>query len=333
MSRIVTPEGKQRLFLEEVKAKTGLTFDQLAKKLGLCGRTIRDWRREKYHMSLEAAQRLSKISGVEMPKIVDILPAYWSTRKAGKIGWQVRNRLHGNPGTPEGRKMGGRRSQFLRRAYPEKYPDVVKRKQILRPKYSSELAELVGIMLGDGHLGQWQVVVSFNTSTDRQYMKFVCALFQELFGLEASAKDRKNHSVIVVSSVELVDYLVSVGLQIGNKVRNQVDIPDWIFENQEYMKGCIRGLIDTDGNVARKNYHAKTLAMQISFRNESEPLLWSARRILLELGFAPSKITQSNHIHLTRKEDIKKYIIGIGFSNSKHIHRIQNLYEQFGGVA
>lgn len=71
-----------------------------------------------------------------------------------------------------------------------------------------------------------------------------------------------------VSSVELSKFLVSIGLCVGDKIRNQIDVPGWIFEDQEYIKGCIRGLIDTDGNIARKNYHVKTLAMQISFRNE-----------------------------------------------------------------
>lgn len=172
MSRIVFAKGDQRSFLEEVKVKTGLSWDQLAGQLGLCGRILRDWHREKYLMTSEAVEKLSEISGVDT-NIVDILPVHWSTSQAGRIGAKKRNILYGNPGTREGRRAGGLRSQFLRREYPEKYPTVLRRKEIAKPKYSSQLAEFVGIMLGDGHLGHWQAVIAFNTSTDAAYMRFV----------------------------------------------------------------------------------------------------------------------------------------------------------------
>lgn len=331
MSRIVTPEGKQRLFLEEVKAKTGLTFDQLAKKLGLCGRTIRDWRREKYHMGLEAAQKFSLISSVPMPEIVEIRLEYWSCEKAASLGGIARLRKYGPPGTPEGRSKGGRRSQELRRQHPERYFAAVNRKGILKPVLSTLLAEFVGIVLGDGGITKYQTTISLNSSTDSEYIKHILYLFDALFGLSAHIKYREGNSChIRASSIELSEFLVSIGLCVGDKIRNEVDVPAWVFDNKEYMKGCIRGLIDTDGCVARKNYHAKTLAMQINFRNESLLLLKSARKMLIELGFAPTRITSSHHIHLTRKGDVKKYIIDIGFSNPKHVHRIQNLYKQFG---
>lgn len=332
ISRIVVVEGRQRLFLEEVKARTGLSYDQLASELRLNGRTVRDWRREKYHMSLEAAQRLSLISSVPMPEIVEIRPEHWSCKKAASLGGIARLRKYGPPGTPEGRRKGGRISQELRRQHPERHFAAVNRKGILKPALSPLLAEFVGIALGDGGITRYQTTVSLNSSTDSEYIEHILYLFDVLFGLSAFVKYRAGNSCYIkASSVELSEFLVSIGLCVGDKIRNQVDIPSWIFDNkEEYMKGCIRELIDTDGNVARKNYHAKTLAMQISFRNESQPLLWSARKILMQLGFAPSKITKSHHIHLTRKEDIKKYIIDIGFSNPKHVHRIQNLYKQFG---
>jgi len=321
MARILFAQGDQRLFIEEAKAKTGLSWDQLAGQLGLCARTLRDWRREKYLMTAEAVEKLSEISGVDA-NIVDIVPVHWSTSKAGRIGGKKRNMLYGNPGTREGRRAGGLRSQYLRREYPEKYPTVLKRKEIEKPEYSSRLAEFVGIMLGDGHLGQWQAVIAFNTSTDAAYMRFVSQLIEDLFAIQPFVKDRKDHSIIGISSVELVDYLVSIGLVIGNKVVNQVEVPSWIFDDKEYMKACIRGLIDTDGNIARKNYHARTLAMQISFSNRSLPLLQSVRRILAEFDFTPTRIS-GPQVHLTRRKDVERYVCQIGFSNEKHVKRYQ----------
>lgn len=321
MSRIVFSKGEQRSFIEEAKAKTELSWDRLAGELGLCARTLRDWHREKYLMTSEAVKKLSEISGVGV-NIVNVLPMHWSTSKAGKIGAKKRNMLYGNPGTHAGRRAGGLRSQYLRRKYPEQYPTVLRRKEIKKPKYSSQLAEFVGIMLGDGHLGQWQAVIAFNTSTDAAYMRFVCQLIEHLFAIQPFLKDRKDHSIIGISSIELIEYLGSIGLVSGNKVVNQVEVPSWVFNDKEYMKACIRGLIDTDGNIARKNYHARTLAMQISFSNKSLPLLQSARRILAELDFTPTRIS-GPQVHLTRRKDVERYVCQIGFNNEKHVKRYQ----------
>jgi len=59
---------------------------------------------------------------------------------------------------------------------------------------------------------------------------------------------------ILLSRVELVRHLHNLGLKIGNKVKQLLDIPDWIKVNPEYSKVCLRGLIDTDGCVFRHNY-------------------------------------------------------------------------------
>jgi hypothetical protein len=287
-------------------------------------------------MTFEAAEKLSKLSGLE-PEIIDVRPEHWSCERAARLGGVARLEKHGPPGTPSGRKRGGQRTQQLRRQFPEKYSFSCSRKEIVKPTACGRLSEFIGIMLGDGGLTPYQATVSLNWSADREYIGHAVDQFRILFGVSAHVMGRDGNSCHVrASSVELSEFLVSIGLCVGDKVRNGAEVPDWIFGNEEYMKRCIRGLIDTDGCVSRKNYHAKTLAMQINFRNESMPLLKSARKILMELGFAPTRITNSHHIHLTRKDDVKKYIMEIGFSNPKHSNRIQILKDQFrrgAGVA
>jgi len=59
--------------------------------------------------------------------------------------------LHGNPGTPEGRSRGGRKTTSLFSQNPAlaKSLGFVTRKEIKYPPKSEELAELIGIILGD----------------------------------------------------------------------------------------------------------------------------------------------------------------------------------------
>lgn len=330
MSRVIAKKGDQRKFMEEVKSKSNLTWEELAKVVNLSSRTLRDWRREIPKMNFKKVKILSEFTKVPLPKIIKILPEYWSTKKAGHKAGLLNIKKYGNPGTPEGRRKGGLRSQQLRRLYPERYPKVVKRKEIEIPTYSNLLAEFVGILLGDGGITNHQVTVSLNYTEDAEYILYINFLFKKLFSVVPVRMDniKQNYTSIVASSTNLVEFLEKIGLHRGNKVKQQVDIPKWVFKNKEWMKFCLRGLIDTDGNIARKNYHASTLAMQISFKNYSEPLLKSARRIFFKLGYNPS-VTSHNQIYITRFKEVLRYINEIGFSNSKHIKRYKNYLSMF----
>lgn len=100
----------------------------------------------------------------------------------------------------------------------------------------------------------------------------------KLFGITPKIYTHKKHKVlrVSVSSVNLVKYLASKGLSLGNKVHLQVGVPNWILSKQDYIKGCIRGLIDTDGSFILHKYKIKEKMYtypKISFSNKSEPYI------------------------------------------------------------
>ncbi len=100
-------------------------------------------------------------------------------------------------------------------------------KEISGPKKSVELAEFVGIIMGDGGITQRQVTVTLNYKTDKEYITFVKNLIKKLFWLEPALYKRKNQSIIniVISRTRLVSFCESVGLKIGNKLTQKLDIP------------------------------------------------------------------------------------------------------------
>ena len=61
------------------------------------------------------------------------------------------------------------------------YPKKSHRKKVVLPKYSSELAEFFGIMLGDGHLSDYQVTVTLGTK-EMAYAEYIVTLMAALFG-------------------------------------------------------------------------------------------------------------------------------------------------------
>ncbi len=58
-----------------------------------------------------------------------------------------------------------------------KFPNKSHRKPILFPSESEELAELIGIIFGDGGINNnWQLVISLNAISDYLYASYISSL-------------------------------------------------------------------------------------------------------------------------------------------------------------
>jgi len=140
-----------------------------------------------------------------------------------------------------------------------------------------------------------------------------------LFKIEVKEQDYSNHNerFLVMYSKKLINFLERMGLKSGHKIKNQITIPNWIWNNDEFLKACIRGLIDTDGCIYRLTPNYPNL-FQLCFTNNNKTLLKDARKALLRLGFKVSKISR-NQIYITRQKE--RFYKEIGFSNTKHKKR------------
>jgi transposase-like protein len=321
MAQVYLREGEQARFLQDAKDATGLTWKRIAEICGIERHTLRAWRDEAWHMSHSALLDLSYRSGVPVPPIVEIVPEEERRRRSAVKGAHARAAIHGPVGTPEGRGKGGQVTQRRRRENPELYEGKFStRKPIRIPPRSPRLAELVGIILGDGQISDLQVVVSNHAEHERQYSAFVAQLFYDLFALEASLDLRpKNTLNVVVSSIALVEHLETLGLYRGSKVSRQVGIPEWIFEDGEYICACIRGLVDTDGSVFlhRQRYKQREYRfLELYFSNHSQPLLAGMERLLSCLQYIPKR--DNRGVTLYRQEEVKRYFETVSTHNPYH---------------
>lgn len=192
------------------------------------------------------------------------------------------------------------------------------------PPRSVNLAEFIGIMLGDGNINKYQIIVTLGTK-EISYSEYVSELMNKLFQVQSRIiVSPNNYRSVYFGSRRIVLWLLEMGLAY-NKVAAQVKIPQWCFEDCEYMKALLRGLIDTDGSIYKLKF-----GVQISFTNKSIPLLKGAQVMLQYLGYSPSRIS-CNKLYLTKKPDIIKYYREIGFKNIKHVGRF-NSFMSTGSV-
>lgn len=310
----------------EVKEKLACSWEEIGTQVGLCARTLRDWQREVLLGNKEVLQRLSSLSGATLPIIIEEREEWWNAKKWQKEANRIRLKIHGPPGTPEGRSKGGKISQMRRRLYPERYTGmgVTLRKKLHIPAKSIQLAELIGILLGDGGISKEQVKITLNLIDDKEYLGFVCKLLLQLFEMKASIyTDKKYHvNTICISSVELVEFLTRNGLCIGSKKKANVGMPSWIKDRSDYSKACIRGLVDTDGcffihkyKVNNKMYEYK----KINFVSYIPQLMSDVEKQLKLLGFTPK--VKGVRLFLYNQQEALRYLTEIGTSNPKNYFR------------
>lgn len=273
-------------------------------------------------MTKSAVLIISKKYQISLPEKIEILEKRWINYKSekGKIGGFAFKKLYSNPATIEGRKKGGKRAMEILKQRGIVPPI----KEFKYPPHSIELAEFVGIMLGDGGITKEQIAITLNRKADKNYILYVKKLSDFLFGEEPKYFQRKDckADVIYYNGINIVRFITGIGLKIGNKVRQQVSVPGWIGRNIKYKIACLKGLMDTDGGIFTHKYkvNGKIYSYKkICFTNRSMPLLYFVEDTLNELGFTAKTIykVENKKVWLYNSKEVIKYLDEIGSSNER----------------
>lgn len=169
---------------------------------------------------------------------------------------------------------------------------------------NKSLAELIGIILGDGNLYKFPRTENLRIICNSQeiaYIKHIVELINKIFNKKPLVMKRKNENATVIS---IYQCKLSERLRIpaGNKIRNNVGIPLWVTSDEKYMIKCLKGLFETDGCfVEDKNNYTQI----IEFKNNCRRLREDVYNILLNLGFNPQ--LGRNYVRLARRREVYKF--------------------------
>lgn len=315
--------GQQQGFIDLVYKKSGLSTKELALLAGVHTRSFSDWRKGNLTMTVKAAKVYCDKFQLELPESIDTLVARWKLHQsnANAVGGVAAFKKYGLIATDEGRRKGGRNSLALLRSRgiiplckTYHYPHA----------FSSNLAEFVGILLGDGGITNTQCFVTLNGEVDRDYGIFLSEFWAKLFGEKPKLYKHKNDKAITYyyNGVSFVEYLISIGLLKGNKVKQQVSVPSWILSSLHYRIACLRGLIDTDGGVFIHRYRVNNkryMYRKLCFTNRSLPLLTFVNDTMISLGFSAKLIdnVENKKVWLYNSAEIERYYRIVGSNNSR----------------
>lgn len=205
-------------------------------------------------------------------------------------------------------------------------------------KITGGVAELIGALIGDGYIyknkGKYQIGFVGSPKTDGKYFQYIKELILKEWKKEAKIKFRERGLRIVINSKEICNFLINeLSIPHGEGKCEKVFIPEIILNEWNLAKNTIRGIADTDGSVfvAKKPGIEKYPSIEIT--TDSKVLAEQLKKILMENGFRVANIWKyrsklskrtTYKIALNGKENIKKWVNGIGFSNPYKLERAIN---------
>ena len=318
----------QKLFILRSKRLLNFTWVEFAKKLKISERTLTDWSRGKFNMSNQAMLKIVKLTKLPVPKGYSIVKWNNHLQNISKNGGRVRFLKYGRVASEEERRKEKWRLWWENTGkYKKPALGFKTLTKIKIPSKSKLLAEFVGIMLGDGGVNKYHINITLS-SEEKEYILYVNKIIKKLFFVNPKIYNLKEAKAIkiTVNSKNLVIFCQDIGLVLGNKVRQQVDVPFWIKENILFTKECIRGLVDTDGCFYNNSYYIndkKYSYFKIAFTNTSLPLILFVHENLKRMGINSNINRSGKNVRITSREGVSKYIKEIGTHNDKHMKKIQ----------
>ncbi len=194
---------------------------------------------------------------------------------------------------------------------------------------TAELAEFVGYLFGDGHLGKNYVEF---VNEDPEIINKFEQLAKTLFGVEIDKKhDVRTIAMYVlrISSLTLVEILNKLfGMPIGKKGK-KLAVPEVIFQSEkDAARSFIRAYFDCDAFSSPNR--------EIELASESELMVRGINALLLRFGIVSSVskkiIKDVSYWRLyVRARHSEKYFETIGFKVN-HKHKRAEKYAQIGIV-
>lgn len=180
---------------------------------------------------------------------------------------------------------------------------------------SDQLAYLIGVICGDGNLYRGPRTVQLSISCDANYPDLIsvyCDLIFYLLGRDAGISWRNDgtYAEVRVASLGLPQIL---GLPTGAKSQNY-PIPQWIWQQDNYLRFWVRGLIETDGNIYHE-YRNGGWCSRCLFCAKNAAILEGFLRATHRLGYPFRQV--GHDARLTRTALVKKLALELDITKER----------------
>lgn len=195
-----------------------------------------------------------------------------------------------------------------------------------------KLAELIGIILGDGSIGiynrkartckQFRLKITLNSEKDLKYSKYVSRIIYDTLNVKPKIYFRKNEKTldIIITNKIIVKKLLEIGLKKSPKWKTAT-IPKE-FRKDKLALRVLRGYMDTDGCISVFNNNG-ILYPRIEMKICPSPMQKQIIKILENNKF-DARVNDigkgKKRVMLAGRKKLAKWKKLIGFSNERNIN-------------
>jgi len=177
-------------------------------------------------------------------------------------------------------------------------------------KKDGDLAELVGVILGDGHIRPYprtEELSIFSNSNNPMFVKRYAGLIEKVFGRKPTAS---LHSASNCIRIRIYEKEISkrLGIPFSPRGKLKITVPSWILGKKSYIVRYLRGLYEAEGS---HSIHKATYTYKVQFANRNVSMLENVFRLVLKLGFHPHG--GRDMVQLSRKEEVFRFLNLIRF--------------------
>lgn len=156
------------------------------------------------------------------------------------------------------------------------------------------LSYIVGVALGDGNLSRPNGrATRLRISCDSRYLKIASEIVLSLETLfpenKVSKVQRAGNCFDISVYSNSLDLWIPWSVGKGSKMQQHARIPTWILDNDDYLRRCLKGLIQTDGCM----YTDRGYQM-VNFTNNSEVLARDVHDALSRFEYRPRFMIVNN---------------------------------------
>lgn len=204
----------------------------------------------------------------------------------------------------------------------------VKKGLTLPTKMSCELAELIGILAGDGYLysknNHYLVGVVGSPKNDLEYFYKIQKIILKLFNLKSSINVRGRGLYLTLTSKGVFQFLtLAVGFPYGKGKGEKITLSQYILTDEKFINSALRGVFDTDGSIftsykkGAPNYPCIELSTtSINLAKQTKTLLEKQGfRVANIRAYQPGNYLISYKVSLYGNKNILLWYDKIGFSN------------------
>jgi len=332
--RVIFPKGKQKDFISNSKMELKLTWPELSKELDINRNTLeKSYRYEYCNFPYKLLTKICKLRDISENKILN-------NYKAKIVDFDPLEIIGRNAFGEKRTKLSDIKIIFNSKSQIFDTSEIKisrydKEKELKLPrKLTPELAEEIGISIGDGFLSnkRYEYRLKGNKNEKDYYDSFIKLLYKKLFNLDLNIKEYENTYGFEIASKGFWTFKNKV-LKIPSGRKDNINIPDVVkINNIKILTSFIRGLFDTDGSVSFLNrYGYNKYYPRISIAFKSKNLIVEVMEILQMLGLEP-KISKKEpywQIYLNGYDRLEKYSNLIGWSNPKNINKVLKWKKQY----